>query len=611
MSTNHLRPISKSLAGKLILSIGVLILLGGGISWYTLISTGKRNLMKDALENATSYSDLVKKSTRYSMLTFHPEGIQHTLEEIGSRKELKGLRIFNSMGKIAYSAKNDEVGLMVDRTDAACKGCHDGDSEPAQILTHERRWMIHEMAGGRVLTYIEPLYNEPSCTASCHAHPEKLRLLGILQTDFSLAAVDKTIRRQTINITLYAIAFMAVSAFALYFVLRRLVLKPLSAVDTAMEHVAEGNLQQSLKITSEDEMGRLASTFNAMTKELADSREKMEDWTKSLEKGIAIKTEELKKSQDKLIQAEKLASLGRLTADVAHEIRNPLTALGGFARRLHKIAEGDKEKEYAEIVLTEVDRLERILKDVLTFSRDARSHLEKHKIEEIIRDTLKIYEDMFRDQSISIEINTGENLMPVLIDKDQVRQALDNLITNAVDAMPEHGILTISAGREEINDVTYMFLKVTDTGSGIPSKNIPLIFEPFFSTKNIGHGTGLGLSITRKIMEEHGGFVKVESVEGEGTSFTLYFPFQSDEESAQVKCWEYMKCGRDKDCSMKCPAYPNFGRICWAVAGTFCEGKVQGTFAQKLEDCKKCEFYQRARKKEGGNGTEERPLENE
>jgi len=169
-----------------------------------------------------------------------------------------------------------------------------------------------------------------------------------------------------------------------------------------------------------------------------------------------------------------------------------------------------------------------------------------------------------------------------------------------VDAMPDHGRLTISAGREEIHDVTYMFLKVTDTGSGIPPKNIPLIFEPFFSTKNIGHGTGLGLSITRKIMEEHGGFVKVESDEGKGTSFTLYFPFQSEKESAQVKCWEYMKCGRDKDCSMKCPAYPNFGRICWAVAGTFCEGRIQGTFAQKYEDCKKCEFYQKMRKKATG-----------
>ena len=600
MSNDHLRPISKSLAGKLILSIGVLILLGGGISWYTLISAGKRNLMKDALENATSYSDLVKKSTRYSMLTFHPEGIQHTLEEIGSRQEIKGLRIFNGIGTIAYSSEKIELGRKVDKSNAACTGCHDGDPGPAQILANERRWTIHEMAGNRVLTFIEPLYNEPSCAASCHAHPEQRRVLGILQTDFSLAAVDKTIRRQTINITLYAIAFMTVIAFSLYFVLRRLVLKPLSSVDTAMERVAGGDLQQSLKITTEDEMGRLASTFNSMTRELADSREKMEDWTKSLEEGIAKKTEELKKSQDKLIQAEKLASLGRLTADVAHEIRNPLTALGGFARRLYKISEGSKEKEYAEIVLTEVDRLERILKDVLTFSRDARSHLQKHNIEELIQDTLKIYEDLCRDQSINIEINAAENLMPVLIDRDQVRQALDNLITNAVDAMPDHGRLTISAGREEINDVLYMFLKVTDTGSGIPSKNIPLIFEPFFSTKNIGHGTGLGLSITRKIMEEHGGFVKVESFEGKGTSFTLYFPYQSEEESAQVKCWEYMKCGRDKDCSMKCPAYPNFGRICWAVAGTFCEGRIQGTFAQKYEDCKKCEFYQKMRKKAAG-----------
>jgi two-component system NtrC family sensor kinase len=597
MSNNHLRPISKSLAGKLILSIGVLILLGGGISWYTLISAGKRNLMKDALENATSYSDLVKKSTRYSMLTFHPEGIQHTLEEIGSRKGIKGLRIFNSIGTIAYSSKKSELGHKMDKTDAACTGCHNGDPGPAQILAHERRWMIHYRAGERVLTFIEPLYNEPSCTASCHAHPEKRSVLGILQTDFSLAAVDKTIRKQTINITLYAIAFMTVSAFALYFVLRRLVLKPLSTVDTAMERVAGGDLQQSLKITSEDEMGRLASTFNAMTKELADSRKKMEDWTNSLEEGIAKKTEELKNSQDKLIQAEKLASLGRLTADVAHEIRNPLTALGGFARRLYKIADGDKEKEYAEIVLTEVDRLERILKDVLTFSRDAKGHLEKHNIEYIIRDTLKIYEDLCKDQSIAIEIKTGENMMPVLIDREQVRQALDNLINNAVDAMPDHGRLTISAGREEINDVSYMFLQVTDTGPGISSKNIPLIFEPFFSTKIIGHGTGLGLSITRKIMEEHGGSVKVESEEGKGTSFTLYFPFQSEEESLEVKCWEYMKCGRDKDCSTKCPAHPNFGRICWAVAGTFCEWKIQGTFAQKYEDCNKCEFYQKRRKK--------------
>jgi two-component system NtrC family sensor kinase len=599
MSDHPLHHIHRSIAAKLILSIGILFFLGGGISWYTLISSGKKNLMKDALENATSYSDIVKKSIRYSMVTFHREAVQQTISEVGSRKEIKGLRIFDRSGKIAYSAEKEEIGRMVDRKAAACKGCHDGAGNPAQDLAVARQWLISEGAGGRVLTYIEPLYNEPSCTFSCHAHPAKQRVLGVLQTDFSLAHVDNAIRRQTINITLYAVAFMLLSGVALYFVLRRFVLKPLSAVDAAMGHVTAGRLEQTVKIASEDEMGRLASTFNAMTKELADSRGKMENWTRSLEEGIAKKTEDLKKSQDRLIQAEKLASLGRLTADVAHEIRNPLTALGGFARRLHKIAEGAKEKEYAEIVLTEVDRLERILKDVLTFSRDARSHLEKYDIGEIIQDIMKIYDDLCEEHSISIEIVRGDNLRPVLIDKDQVRQALDNLVSNAIDAMPDGGRLTVTAGREELHDVTYMFLRVTDTGSGIPPMNLPLIFEPFFTTKKIGHGTGLGLSITRKIMEEHGGFIRADSPEGQGASFTMYFPYQSDEESLQTKCWEYMKCGRDKDCSLKCPAYPNFGRVCWAVAGTFCEGKVQGTFAQKLEDCQKCEFYQKARKKEG------------
>lgn len=598
MANYLLRSIGRSLAGKLILSIGILIIVGCGISWYILISAGRRNLMNDALENAASYSDLVKKSTRYGMLTFHRDAIQQTIEEVASRKEIEGLRIFDSIGKIFYSSKKGEIGLMADRTAPACAGCHEGKGKPAQTLAHDRQWVIHDRAGDRVLTFIEPLFNEPSCATSCHAHPEHQRVLGILQTDFSLSAVDKAIRRQTINITIYAFAFTMLSAVALYFVLRRFVLKPLSEVDAAMEKVAEGKLDQTVMITSGDEMGRLASTFNVMTKELADAREKMANWTRSLEEGIATKTEELKRSQDRLIQAEKLASLGRLTADVAHEIRNPLTALGGFARRLHKIAEGDKEKEYAEIVLTEVDRLERILKDVLTFSRDARSHLEKHSLEEIVHDTLKAHEDLCRERSIGIETHVGEDLMPVLIDRDQVRQALGNLVTNAVDAMPDGGRLTVTAGREAMHDVTYMFLRVTDTGQGIPSKDLPLIFEPFFTTKTIGHGTGLGLSITRKIMEEHGGFIRAESTEGNGSSFTIYFPYQSEEESLQVKCWEYMKCGRDKDSSLKCPAYPNFGRVCWAVAGTFCEGKVQGTFAQKYEDCKKCEFYQKARKEE-------------
>jgi signal transduction histidine kinase len=251
-----------------------------------------------------------------------------------------------------------------------------------------------------------------------------------------------------------------------------------------------------------------------------------------------------------------------------------------------------KEKEYAELVIREVERLEKILRDVLTFSRHARFHLERHTLNEIARETARMFGDIYEEQNIRMEITVEEDLPEILIDQDQVRQALGNLLMNAADAMPEGGLLKIETGKEELHDVPYVFVRVSDSGQGIPEDKLPLIFEPFFSTKEI-HGTGLGLSITRKIMEEHCGFVKAESTVGKGTNFSLYFPYQSEEEASEINCWEYMKCGRDKDAAEKCPAYPHFGRTCWAVAGTFCEGKVQGTFAQKYEDCQKCGFYQK------------------
>jgi two-component system NtrC family sensor kinase len=595
-----LRRINASLAGKLIISIAIFILLGGGVSWYLLISSAKKTLMRDAIEGAVSYSDLVKKSTRYSMLTFHREAIQHTLESIGSREDIKKIRIFDSKGRIFSSSQKNDIGHLVNRTSPACIGCHIDPEKPSIIVTSKDQWTIYKgKEGHRILTFVDPIYNEPSCsTAACHAHPQNQRVLGILETEFSLSSVDENIKQQTIEITIYGIVLISISSIILYFILRKLVMKPVLTLSHAMGKVADSDLTQTVALTSQDEMGLLAKTFNVMTKDLNIAKKKMETWTQTLEEEIAKKTDELRKSQDKLIQAEKLAALGRLTSDVAHEIRNPLTALGGFAHRLSKIVTGTKEKEYTEVMATEVDKLEKILKNVLTFSRDARLHLERHAIDDVVRDVVKLYNEACMEQSIDMKVEIGENLPHVLIDRDQVKQALSNLITNAIDAMPNGGTLTIAAGEENLYNVPFAFLKVSDTGEGIPHDKLRQIFEPFFTTKEIGHGTGLGLSISRKIIEEHGGFISAKSIMGEGSAFSLYFPYQSEEESLKVQCWEYMKCGRDSDASLKCPAYPNFGRICWAVAGTFCEGKVQGTFAQKYEDCKKCEFYQKNRNKE-------------
>jgi two-component system NtrC family sensor kinase len=596
---NFIKGIKESLTAKLIVAMGLIVFVGGGISWYWLISQNRKNLMSNAVEYTASYSDLVKKSVRYNMLTFNRVPIQHTIESIASSEGVRRIRIFDSRGRVFYSSRRAEIGTFVDRSSFACAGCHSNPEKPASTLRTNRQWVTYTGRGGHsLLTYVDPIYNEPSCyNAACHVHPPKQKVLGILETDFSVSPLNRKIREQSIEMSAYAISLMLISSLVIYLVLRKFVLKPVSTLSDGMKKVATGDLEQKVVLKSEDEIGVLAGTFNVMTKDLEVARERSENWTQTLEAEVARKVEELKKSQEKLFQAEKLASLGRLTADVAHEIRNPLTAVGGFAHRLHRIVEGEKQKEYADVIITEVDRLEKILKDVLTFSRDARFHLERHPLEEAVNEVVKVYEDICREQSIEVEVHVAENLPPILIDKDQVKQALTNLITNAMDVMQEGGTLTVSEGREEVNDVTYVFLKVSDTGPGIPEEKLPLIFEPFFSTKEI-HGTGLGLSITRKIIEEHGGFIKAESVEGKGATISLYFPYQKEEDSMEAKCWEYMNCGRDRDSALKCPAYPNFGRTCWAVAGTFCEGRVQGTFAQKYESCRKCEFYQKMKNKE-------------
>ncbi len=588
------RKIKGSLARKLIITIVMLLVVGGGISCYILIDEGEKNLTVSAVKYVASFSDFIKKSTRYSMLTVHREAVQHTIESIALSEDIKRIRIFDNRGKIFYSSARHEIGQMVNRDTFACKGCHLDSQRPLAALEDKKQWIIDASnRDNKTLTFIEPIYNEAPCyTAACHIHSQEQRVLGIIETDFSLASLDKIVQRQTVNITIYAFMFLVGASFLLYFILKKFVLTPVSILSDAMDNVAGGDLKHKVYIRSEDEMQYLAGTFNEMTGELEASRERLHNWAQTLEKEVEKKTEELKKSQGKMIQAEKLASLGRLTADVAHEIRNPLTAIGGFARRLKKIVTGAKEKEYTEVVVSEVNRLEKILRDVLTFSREARCRFKRNHLKPIIMETVKMYEDLLNEHAIELKMEIEEELPEVLIDPEQIKLALGNLIINAIDSMPQGGVLGVTATGKELNYVTYAVISVSDAGPGIPEEKLPLIFEPFYSTKEIGHGTGLGLSITRKIIEEHGGFIKAESVAGKGSTFSLYFPYQSEEDSLEKKCWEYMNCSRDKDATIKCPAYPNFGRICWAVAGTFCEGKVQGTFAQKYEDCRKCPFYQ-------------------
>jgi len=586
-----------SLTGKLVLAISVLTLLGTSIALFATIRTEKKNSMGDALSYISSFVELMVKSIHYDMLTVRREDIQKTLEVFGTSESVEAVRILDHSGRIFYSSALKEVGQDIPKTDFTCIGCHKDAGTPVQTLSLDKKWSISEKSGsGRIMTFAEPIYNEPDCyTSACHFHTREQKLLGVLLTDFSLKAIDSRISRQIANISLYIMVLVALIAVVLSLILWQIVLKPLSSLTMGMQRVSSGDLEQNVAIASNDEIGRVASTFNSMTAELKIARHRMEKWTQSLEEEVAKKTREIKQAQDKLIQAEKLASLGRLTADVAHEIRNPLSALGGFGRRLLKSVTEKKQKDYAEIIVTEADRLEHVLSDVLTFSREAQFHFDKMPVNEIIEKSVTLFNDICEEQSIYINVRYETDL-PVLIDREQLAHAANNLLSNAIDAMPDGGTLTIHTVNQRVNDVTYVAVHFSDTGAGIPEETLPYVFEPFYSTKKIGHGTGLGLSISRKIIEEHGGFILAENRNGTGVTVSMFFPYQDEEELKEVKCWEFMQCGRDVNEEIKCPSYPNFGRVCWAVAGTLCAGKIQGTFAQKINDCRNCRFYKMVNK---------------
>lgn len=580
----------QSLAAKLIITITLLILIGGSAYWFTYIQAEKANSMHDALSYVATLSDVIKKSISHDMLTVSRDDIQKTIESVATSESIDMVRILDHTGRVIYTSARKDLGLRMAKDATPCFGCHDNLASPQQILHHEKKWEIYQKDGQRMIAFVEPIYNEPACnTAACHAHPEDQKVLGILLTDFSLHLIDSRITDHLLSGSLYVVIFVFMISLILSYILWQIVLHPVSKLSNGMKLLSSGTLPPKMDIPSEDEIGMLARTFNLMIEELHSARDKMEQWTQSLEQEIDKKTKEINRAQDKLVEAEKLAALGRLTADIAHEIRNPLTAIGGFGRRLQKSSSPEKQKIYADILVSETDRLERVLSDVLIYSRDDRFKFKKMPINQVLDNSLRVFTDVCQEHSILVE-KTFNAPLPVMIEKDQIMQAANNLISNAIDAMPKGGTLTVVTDVERIHNVDFVATRFIDTGPGIPAEQMNRVFDPFFTTKKIGQGTGLGLAITRKIIEEHGGFIKAHKSNG-GQAVSLYIPYQDDTDLANIPCWEYMDCKRDVNNEIKCKAYPYFGRVCWVVAGTRCHGKIQGTFAQKYQDCQQCRFH--------------------
>jgi signal transduction histidine kinase len=287
--------------------------------------------------------------------------------------------------------------------------------------------------------------------------------------------------------------------------LARRITRPIHRLVDGTVRISKGDFSHTIAITSRDEIGDLARSFNEMTGRLLHTRQRMED------------------ANLRLVQHEKLASIGRMAATIAHEIRNPLTSV---KLNIQKVAE---EESFAEVVkahlglsLEGIDQIERFIKELLNFTRVQELSLVRFPLEQVVDESLKVVRDILVQKNIAVEKAYAEGLPAILMDGDKMRQVLLNVIRNAHEALEDGGKISIACDAVEDGGRKMVRIRIADNGPGIPEKDWENIFEPFFSTKPSGFG--LGLANARKIVEQHNGTIRVGKRRGRGSAFVIHIP---------------------------------------------------------------------------------------
>jgi len=522
---------TQSLATKLTACVVGSMALLLGLYGYWHLRLWRLSQQEMVFQSADRNSDIIWRSIRYSMLRNQREEVFHIINTIGHEPGISRIRIFNNEGQITFSTDAKEVGQFVDKKAEACYACH-AQAQPLTRLNRPDRLRIYKAPDStRILGLIQPIENEPDCSnAACHAHSARDQVLGVLDTNLSLAAVDQVVARSQRQIAVFTIASIILLSLISAGLIRITVHKPVRRLTAATRHVAEGELDHSLPVDSGDELGSLAASFNRMTEQLKRAQEENQEWTHTLEARVQEKTVELERAYHRLVQSEKMASLGKLAAVVAHEINNPLAGILTYSKLVSRLVdkglENEARRKDAKTDLQEIEEESRrcgtIVKNLLTFARQVPFNPQKNDLGEVVERCLLLVGHQCELQQVEVESRLDPKTPAIYCDAGQIQQVLLALLMNAVQAMPQGGRLKVETSYQAERGEAR--ITVSDEGMGIPEDVLPHIFEPFFTTKAEGKGVGLGLAIAFGIVQQHRGNIEVLSTPQKGTTFTVTLP---------------------------------------------------------------------------------------
>jgi len=500
---NLARTIRLGLAAKLAICVIASTAAFFALFGFLNLRMERANSQNLVVQSAGRVTDVILRSTRYAMLHNDRDALYNTIQELGNEPGVRRIRILNSEGRVTLSSDSREVNTSVE-------------------LDVRNRSRIFAENGERLVGALRPIENSPDCSsAACHVHHASQRVLGVIDANLSLATVDAQLSAHQAALTWFLIGALIFGCGAAALFMWIVVYRPVKALMDGTHRVAGGDLEYRLPVHSDDELGDLAASFNKMTEEVAGAQSQIEEQ-------VRRKTAELERVYKTLLRSEKMASIGKLAATVAHEINNPLFGILTYARLVlrelmkHDVPARDEMAEQLQTIERESKRCGDLVKNLLTFSRQAPSHREPNDLNTVVHRAVLLVKHKLEMQNIELVETLAEGLPPVECDANQIQQVTLVLMVNASEAMPKGGRLEVIT---EFDAATEQgAVRVRDTGSGIPEDVLPRIFDPFFTTKEDQNRTGLGLAVAHSIVEQHAGEISVRSTAGEGTEFKVTLP---------------------------------------------------------------------------------------
>ena len=360
------------------------------------------------------------------------------------------------------------------------------------------------------------------------ARNQVLGVMGVALPSNFLVAAEST-SRNTFSL-LFSIS--TISIIVVGYLLASNISRPILRLRRMAQAVASGDLEQESGIRRLDEIGDLATAFDTMADDLqARTAEAEQLYAEAIERNRQLEEmyQRLQSAQQQLVQSEKLASVGQLSAGIVHDVKNPLGVIKGVAEELlEDKAPGSPEHESLQVIRDNASRANAIVTDMLTFARQTPPAMIRRDLRETVEGSLRLTNYMLRKGKVELDLQLPPDPLTLTFDSQQLQQVIINLVQNAVQAMPDGGQLGVHLKRDDGVAV----IEIKDTGSGIPPEHLARVFDPFFTTKPEGQGTGMGLSVSYGIISRHHGTIHVSSQPGEGALFTIRLPMQAAPDAA-------------------------------------------------------------------------------